>query len=89
MRAWLWVALACPIAAGCGSERGEGATTSGRRGRGDGGPTPVEIAQAELRTAARSVTVVVMHRGGDRLKVWLTGRRSQERVPAEAPAAGD
>src|SRR5918996_1022825 len=45
--------------AGWGSERGGGATTSGRGGRGRGpeGPTPVEIAQAELRTAARSVTV--------------------------------
>ncbi|HET6701906.1 MAG TPA: efflux RND transporter permease subunit, partial [Gemmatimonadaceae bacterium] len=30
---------------------------------------------------------VVMHRGGDRLKAWVTGRRSHEAVPA--PAAGD
>jgi membrane fusion protein (multidrug efflux system) len=47
------------VTAGCGSERGEGATTAGRGGRRDrnSGPTPVEIAQAELRTAARAVTV--------------------------------
>ena len=35
----------------------EGATTGGGRGREDRGPTPVEVATAELKTAARSVTV--------------------------------
>lgn len=58
-RAYACAALGATAIGGCGSERGEGATTSGRGGRGrdDSGPTPVEIAQAELRTAARSVTV--------------------------------
>jgi membrane fusion protein (multidrug efflux system) len=58
-RAYACVALGAIVMGGCGSERGEGATTSSRggRGRGNSGPTPVEIAQAELRTAARSVTV--------------------------------
>lgn len=53
-----WHLLFCVAIAACGSERGEGATTGGRgRGREDRGPTPVEVATAELRTAARSVTV--------------------------------
>jgi membrane fusion protein (multidrug efflux system) len=55
MRPWFFVG--CVVIAACGSERGEGATTSGRRGRDDRGPTPVEIAVAELKTAARSVNV--------------------------------
>jgi hydrophobe/amphiphile efflux-1 (HAE1) family protein len=32
---------------------------------------------------------VVMQRGGDRMKVWVTGRQPRVAVPAEAPAAGD
>jgi multidrug efflux pump subunit AcrB len=32
---------------------------------------------------------VVMQRGGDRLKAWVTGRRSHEGVAVEAPAVGD
>jgi multidrug efflux pump subunit AcrB len=32
---------------------------------------------------------VIMQRGGDRLKSWVTGRGHGEPVPAEVPAAGD
>jgi HAE1 family hydrophobic/amphiphilic exporter-1 len=32
---------------------------------------------------------VIVQRGGDRLKSWVTGRRHGEPVPAEVPAAGD
>jgi hypothetical protein len=32
---------------------------------------------------------VIMQSGGDRLKAWVTGRRTHEGVPAEVPAAGD
>ena len=44
------------LVAGCGSERSEGATPGGG-GRENRGPTPVEIAVAQLKTAARSVAV--------------------------------
>ncbi|HJR67322.1 MAG TPA: efflux RND transporter periplasmic adaptor subunit [Gemmatimonadaceae bacterium] len=52
-----WSLLSGLLLAACGSERGEGATPGGGRGREDRGPTPVEVATAELKTAARSVTV--------------------------------
>ncbi len=52
-----WPLIACTLLAACGSERGEGATTGGGRGRENRGPTPVEVAIAQLKTAARSVAV--------------------------------
>jgi hydrophobe/amphiphile efflux-1 (HAE1) family protein len=32
---------------------------------------------------------VVMHRGGDRVKEWVTGKKIREEMPEAAPAAGD
>ena len=52
-----WPLLGFALLAGCGSERGEGATPGGGRGRENRGPTPVEVAIAQLKTAARSVAV--------------------------------
>lgn len=52
-----WSLFACALVVACGSERGEGAATGGGRGRDDRGPVPIEVATAERKTAARSVTV--------------------------------
>jgi membrane fusion protein, multidrug efflux system len=51
-----WRVIGLTLVAACGSERSEGATPGGR-GRENRGPTPVEIAIADLKTAGRSVTV--------------------------------
>ena len=52
-----WPLIGCALLAACGSERSEGATTGGGRGRENRGPTPVEVAIAQLKTAARSIAV--------------------------------
>jgi RND family efflux transporter MFP subunit len=51
-----WPFIGLTLLTACGSERSEGATP-GNRARETRGPTPVEIAVAQLKTAARSVAV--------------------------------
>ena len=49
--------------------------------------------QAEVSTLLTLFVVpggyVVMHRGGDRVKEWVTGKKVREEMPEAAPAAGD